>query len=203
MDWPEAHGVEIRHRRDFGKKAPKVTTLDHKDIFDPPYGIRWDFTPALHKEMEAENKANVKVLDNFLAFGVCADMGTSLNNTKWTVVKSWDYFAPLLLLNKNHENVNRILRPFSDQLVFVLANVAQIVKLTQPFQDTIAERRSELFRSYQARGQKVLGIHLRTTHPEIPVTEALLDTMVKCSIASGHKIWYLATEGQASLFRLN
>jgi len=118
------------------------------------------------------------------------------HNTEWVYIDHWDYFATFLINNAHHDNINRVLLPFHDQLLYVLANALRVIHPTREIRQTTEGMRDRIFGPYKYlnltaclasfvkrlillghghyRNEGILGIHLRTTHPEIPVTDELM-----------------------------
>lgn len=194
IDWPETRDVEITHRP-FAGPRPKVTNLDHRDLFDPPHGLAWDLAPALRARFQdATSKGKAKRFGSFATVGVCGDLFEWERDVEWVSISHWDFFATLLLNNRNHENVNRVLIPFHEQLLYVLANALRLVQPTAEIRSETQTLRDSLFAPYRNEG--ILGIHLRTTHPDIVVDDSLLVQLIHCGLSSGYKVWYLATESR-------
>jgi hypothetical protein len=82
---------------------------------------------------------------------VCEDLYEWEHDVEWVYIAGWDYFATFLLNNDYHDNVNRVLRPFHDQLLYVVANALRIIHPTLSIKSATESVRDRLFAPYRYR----------------------------------------------------
>ncbi len=100
--------------------------------------------------------------------------------------------------NVVHRDITRILRPHITRLFFVLAQYLFIptdhwAKEIMRFQNSMFYE-STTVESTQRRKLRTLGIHLRARHPEISVTDNLVEQMMRCAEVAEADQWFLATD---------
>jgi hypothetical protein len=86
---------------------------------------------------------------DFAGAGVCADLYEWERDVEWVYIDHWDYFATFLLNNGHHDNINRVLRPFHDQLLYVLANALRVIHPTRDIRHTTERMRDRIFGPYK------------------------------------------------------
>jgi hypothetical protein len=80
---------------------------------------------------------------------VCEDLHKWEHDVEWVYISGWDFFAMFLLNNAHHDNVNRVLRPFHDQLLYVLANALRVIHPTREIRQTTEGMRDRIFGPYK------------------------------------------------------
>jgi hypothetical protein len=80
---------------------------------------------------------------------VCDDLYEWEHYAEWVYIGRWDYFATTLLNNAHHGHINRLLTPFHDQLIYVLANALRIIQPTRSVKLAVESIRDRLFEPHK------------------------------------------------------